>query len=213
MNLSTRIMTISTLVAAAALALGYGLNQNPIAILTFIALGLLWLVGQRYAVPASAGLGLLGFAIGALLGTLYGVQNGWLLVGITAALIAWDLHHFILHMRVNEKRAPVSENSATTASDTESKAESDADADADTDADASASTVHPDARGRLEAETRVLEREHLRRLAIVSGLGLFLGALALTIRLTLSFGVIVVLGGGAIFALSRLIRYLRQESD
>ena len=190
-------MTVSTLVAAAALALGYGLNQNPIAILVFIALGLLWLVGQRYAVQASAGLGLLGFAIGALLGTLYGVQSGWLLVSITAALIAWDLHHFIQHMRVNEQRAPVSENSATTAANTEP------------DADA----VHPDTRVRLEAEARVLERAHLRRLAIVSGLGLFLGALALTIKLTLSFGIIAALGVVAIFALSRLIRYLRQESD
>ncbi|MEJ5312560.1 MAG: hypothetical protein WHX52_22565 [Anaerolineae bacterium] len=203
MNLSTplspvtRIMTISTLVAAAALALGYGLNQQFVGSLIFIALGLLWLVGQRYAQTASAGLGLLGFAVGALLGTLYGVQSGWLLVGITAALVAWDLHHFIQHLRINEQRAPDTENSAATATDTE------------TDAD----TPRLDTRARLEAEARMLEREHLRRLAIVSGLGLLLGALALTVRLTLSFGVIVVLGVVAIFALSRLIRYLRQESD
>jgi len=193
----TRIMTISTLVAAAALALGYGLNQQFVGSLIFIALGLLWLVGQRYAQTASAGLGLLGFAVGALLGTLYGVQSGWLLVGITAALVAWDLHHFIQHLRINEQRAPDTENSAATATDTE------------TDAD----TPRLDTRARLEAEARMLEREHLRRLAIVSGLGLLLGALALTVRLTLSFGVIVVLGVVAIFALSRLIRYLRQESD
>ncbi len=204
MNLSTplspvtRIMTISTLVAAAALALGYGLNQQFVGSLIFIALGLLWLVGQRYAQTASAGLGLLGFAVGALLGTLYGVQSGWLLVGITAALVAWDLHHFIQHLRINEQRAPDTENSAATATDTE------------TDADAA---PRLDTRARLEAEARMLEREHLRRLAIVSGLGLLLGALALTVRLTLSFGVIVVLGVVAIFALSRLIRYLRQESD
>ncbi|GEM_PF-807867 len=193
----TRIMTISTLVAAVALALGYGLNQNFIAIPIFIALGLLWLVGQRYAVRASAGLGLLAFAVGALLGTLFGVQNGWLLVGITAALIAWDLHHFIQHMRLNEQQTPDSERSETNTADTETEVEA----------------VRLDTRARLEAEARVLEREHLRRLAIVSGLGLLLGTLALTIRLTLSFGVIVVLGVIAIFALSRLIHYLRQESD
>lgn len=203
MNLSTRvftvarIMTISTLVAAAALALGYGLNGNLLGILIFIALGLLWLVGQRYAVRASAGLGLLAFAVGALLGTLFGVQNGWLLVGITAALIAWDLHHFIQHMRLNEQQTPDSERSETNTADTETEVEA----------------VRLDTRARLEAEARVLEREHLRRLAIVSGLGLLLGTLALTIRLTLSFGVIVVLGVIAIFALSRLIHYLRQESD
>lgn len=203
MNLSTRvftvarIMTISTLVAAAALALGYGLNGNLLGILIFIALGLLWLVGQRYAVRASAGLGLLAFAIGALMGTLFGVQNGWLLVGMTAALIAWDLHCFTQHMRVNEQPTPVNERTETTTADTE--------ADAD--------TVHLDTRARLEVEAHALERAHLRRLAIVSGLGLLLGALALTIKLTLSFGVIVVLGVIAIFALSRLIHYLRQESD
>ena len=196
MNLSTRIMTISTLVATAALALGYGLSQHFIAILIFIALGLLWLAGQRYAKRAVAGLGLLGFAVGAVLGTLLGVQNGWLLVGLTAALIAWDLHHFIQHLRVNEQRTSGSEtHSAGTETETEVEA------------------GRLDTRARLEAEARVLERAHLRRLALVSGLGLFLGALALTIKLTLSFGVIVVLGLVAIFALSRLIRYLRQESD
>jgi len=196
-NLSTRIMTISTLVATAALALGYGLNENYIAILVFIALGLLWLVGQRYAKRAVAGLGLLGFATGALLGTLYDVQSGWLLVGITAALVAWDLQHFIQHLRVNEQQTPANERSETNTADIETKADA----------------VRLDTRARLEAEARVLERAHLRRLAIVSGLGLFLGALALTIKLTLSFGIIVVLGGVAIFALSRLVHYLRQESD
>lgn len=201
MNLSTRIMTISTLVATAALALGYGLSQHFMAILIFIALGLLWLAGQRYAKRVVAGLGLLGFAIGALLGTLLDVRNVWLLVGITAALMAWDLHHFIQHMRLNEQQTPDSERSETNTADTETETETEVEA------------VRLDTRARLEAEARVLEREHLRRLAIVSGLGLFLGALALTIKLTLSFGVIVVLGVIAIFALSRLIHYLRQESD
>lgn len=197
MNLSTRIMTISTLVATAALALGYGLNQQFLGILIFIALGLLWLVGQRYALRIFAGLGLLGFAIGALLGTLYGVQSGWLLVGITAALIAWDLHHFIQHMLANAQLTPVSENSEPTTVDTEVEAD----------------TVQLNTRVRLETEARALERAHLRRLAIVSGLGLLLGTLALTIRLTLRFGFIVALAVVAIFGLSRLIHYLRQESD
>lgn len=193
----TRIMTISTLVAAAALALGYGLNRRPIGSLIFVALGLLWLVGQRYAWQAFAGLGLLGFAVGALLGVLYDVQSGWTLVAITAALVAWDLHHFTQHMRVSKEQTPVSERSETATADTE--------ADAD--------TVRLNTRARLETEARALERAHLRRLAIVSGLGLLLGTLALTIRLTLRFGFIVALGVVAFFGLSRLIHYLRQESD
>lgn len=190
MNLSTRIMTISTLVATAALALGYGLNGKPIGALLFIALGLLWLVGQRYTLRAFAGLGMLGFTVGALLGTLDGAQNGWMLTGITAALIAWDLQHFSQHMLISERVE-------TTSTDTE--------ADAD--------TVRLDTRARLEAEASVLERAHLQRLAFVSGAGLLLGALALTIRLTLRFGFIAALGLVAIFGLSRLIHYLRQESD
>ena len=185
MNLSTRIMTICILVATAALALGYGLNRQPIGVLVFVALGLLWLVGQRYALRAFAGLGMLGFTGGALLGTLYGVQSGWMLVGITAALVAWDLHHFIQHMRVSEQAETTPEDAGERA----------------------------DIEGRTDAEARVLEHLHLRRLAIVSGLGLLLGTLALTVRLTLSFGIIVALGLVAIYGLSRLVHYLRQESD
>jgi hypothetical protein len=184
-NLSTRIMTISTLVATAALALGYGLYGEPIGVLIFVALGLLWLVGQRYALQAFAGLGMLGFTIGALLGTLYGAQNGWMLVGIMAALVAWDLQHFIQHMRVSEQ-------TETTPEDAEE---------------------HADVEGHADAEKRALERLHLQRLAIVSGLGLLLGALALTVRLTLRFGIILALGLIAIYGLSRLIHYLHQESD
>ena len=176
-------MTISTLVATAVLALGYGLNRQPIGILVFIALGLLWLVGQRQALPAFAGLGMLGFAIGALLGTLYGAQNGWMLVGITAALVAWDLQHFIQHIRVSEQGETTPEDAG------ERKA------------------------AEVRAETRALERLHLQRLGIVTGLGLLLGALALTVRITLSFGIIVALGLVAIYGLSRLVHYLRQESD
>jgi hypothetical protein len=189
MNLSTpvftvaRIMTISTLVATAAMALGYGLNEQFLGVLLFIALGLLWLVGQRYAVQAFAGLGLLGFTTGALLGALYGIANGWLLVGIAAALVTWDLHHFILHMRVAEPE------------------------DAD---NAEANRAFANFRNE---NMRALERAHLQRLALVTAAGLLLGGLALTIRLTLRFGVVLVLGLVAIFGLSRLIRYLRQESD
>ena len=189
MNLSTRIMTISTLVATAALALGYGLYGEPLGVLIFIALGLLWLVGQRYALQAFAGLGMLGFSIGALHGTLYGVQSGWMLVGITAALVAWDLQHFVQHLRINEQ-------DETDSADAEAGTEDEIRADA-----------------KAGAEARALERRHLQRLAIVSGLGLLLGALALTVRIILGFGIIFALGLVAIYGLSRLIHYLRQESD
>jgi hypothetical protein len=189
-----RIMTVSTLIAAAALATGYGLNRQPLGSLIFSALGLLWLAGQRYTLRIFPELGLFGFTAGALLGALYGVQNAWTLAGITAALIAWDLQHFVAHIRAGERdETPPAEAAAE-----------------DTDP---AGALEAATAERLDAHRRALTRVHLQRLAIVSGAGLLLSVLALTIRLTLSFGVIVVLGLVAIYALSRLIRYLRRESD
>ena len=204
MKLTTQIMTISTLVATAALALGYGLAREPIGVLAFIALGLLWLVGQKYQKQTLAGLGLLGFAVGALLGTLYGVQDGWLLVGITAALVTWDLHHFIQHIRVSEPREATPTDTDRADTDREDTSPEDK---------ASEDTASEDTGAQMDAERRTLERAHLQRLAIVSGAGLLLGTLALTVKLTLRFGVIFALGLIAVFGLSRLIHYLRQESD
>jgi len=187
-NLSTRLLTGSTLLAAAALALGYGLNgelSNGLQFaLFFVALGLLWLVGQRYAIRASATLGLLGFTVGALLGAWFGVESGWLLIGVTAALVAWDLHYFVQHIREGEN------------------------ADVEAQADEDVQTDTPPYQN-----ARVLERAHLQRLGIVSGLGLPLGVLAMTVQLTLRFSVVLGLGLIAIFGLSRLVRYLRQEGD
>lgn len=167
MKLTTRILTISTISAAGALALGYGLNDQPLGALLFVALGLLWVVGQRYEKPVIASLSLLCFVTGAVFGGWYGVKSGWLLCSITAALLAWDLNHFIHHVQAS--------NNAD--------------------------------------NTHALERAHLQRLGVVGGLGLLLGALALTVKLTLRFSVIFGLGLVAIFGLSRLIRYLRRESD
>ncbi len=167
MKLSPYVLTFSTLIAAGALALGYGLNARFLGALFFVALGLLWLVAQRYRWLPVASLGLLGLTIGAVLGALYGVKGGWLLVGITTALVAWDLHHFVQHVQASEN---------------------------------------------LE-NLRALERAHLWRLGGVVGVGLLLSTLALTIRLTLRFSVILILVLVAFFGLSRLVRYLRRESD
>ncbi|HOT93390.1 MAG TPA: hypothetical protein PLJ78_17315 [Anaerolineae bacterium] len=167
MKLSPYVLTFSTFIAAGALALGYALNAQPLIALFFVALGLLWLVAQRYKWLPAASLGLLGVTIGAVLGTWYGVKSGWLLVSVTAGLAAWDLHHFIQHLQTSENPENV----------------------------------------------RALERAHVWRLGGVVGVGLLLGTLALTIRLTLRFGVILILMWLAFFGLSRLIHYLRQESD
>ncbi|HQE93300.1 MAG TPA: hypothetical protein PLH19_10640 [Anaerolineae bacterium] len=167
MKLTLRIMTFTTLIAAGMLAAGYGLYGKPIAALLFVALGLLWLVGQRYQKPAVGSLSLLCWVIGAVYGAWYGVKSGWLLGSVTSALLTWDLHYFTYRMQETKNVVNV----------------------------------------------RTLERAHLQRLGLVGGLGLLLGGLALTIKLSLRFGVMVALGLIAVLGLSRLVHYLRQESD
>ena len=56
---------------------------------------------------------------------------------------------------------------------------------------------------RNEAE---LTRDHLKRLGIVAGLGWFLGATALAVRLTFDFGWALALGLVVVVSLSRAIR-------
>lgn len=62
-------------------------------------------------------------------------------------------------------------------------------------------------------ETRELEHRHLRRLLVVSGLGLGLAWLALSMRLQLGFAVALGLGFLAVLGLSQVIRALARESD
>ena len=58
-----------------------------------------------------------------------------------------------------------------------------------------------------------LELDHLRRLLLVSGLGLLLGAMALEVRTRLSFWVVILLGLVGMASLSRAVAYLRIEGD
>jgi hypothetical protein len=62
-------------------------------------IGLLWLAGDVrgwdwLAEPCLAGwVGLAAF------GAWWGVISGWMLLGLVAALMAWDLHHFVTRLR------------------------------------------------------------------------------------------------------------------
>jgi hypothetical protein len=66
---------------------------------------------------------------------------------------------------------------------------------------------------RVDAVERecVLKRRHLRRLLVVDGVGVVCAILALTIRVTVSFGVALMLGLIAILGLSRAIGFLQRE--
>jgi hypothetical protein len=56
-----------------------------------------------------------------------------------------------------------------------------------------------------------LERRHLWRLLIVAGAGLFLGAVALSVKIRLSFVVALLLAFLAVLGLSRVVRLLQRE--
>ncbi len=65
---------------------------------------------------------------------------------------------------------------------------------------------------RVEAG-QALERQHLQRLLIVAGLGLFLATVALTVEIRLSFLLALLLGTLAVLGLSRAVSFLRREGD
>lgn len=67
--------------------------------------------------------------------------------------------------------------------------------------------------GEQQAERRGLEAQHLRRLLMVSVLGLALAWLTAAIRLQLPFGWAVGLGLAAALSLAGLVRALIRESD
>ncbi len=165
--MTARLMLISTTLAASALTLGYALNGLWGGALLILALGILWLMGQRYGWGWMASVALVVFMGAAAIGLQLRWGVGWALLGMMAALSAWDLDHFAQRL----------------------------------------------ARAGQAGQARELERQHLRRLLLVDGLGLLLAAIALGLQVKLDFGLACILGLLAIVGLSQAIRFLRRESD
>jgi hypothetical protein len=96
---SARISLVCIAIATLALTLGYGLSASWAVAPVMVALGVVWAMqqhrGRAWASPA--GLALAVIAAGA--GFWAGVRAGWLLVGVVAALSAWDLDQFEQHLR------------------------------------------------------------------------------------------------------------------
>lgn len=162
MTLSEKLFIAGVATSAIALALAYSLGGLAVWSPVFVALGALWIVGQRRGQAWTAPLSLLGFIVGAVLGFWAGFLDGLLLLGVVMALGAWDLDDFVRRLQDVER----------------------------------------------DADVQTLERQHLLRLGIISGVGLLLGWLALNIRVTLNFAAIFALGLVAVFGLSRLVRQL-----
>ena len=101
---TARLLPLSTVAAALALAAGYGPSRWTGAL--FIgALGLLWLLGQRRHAEWPASPALAVFVGAAVLGTWWGAPRVLMLAGVTAALAAWDLDHWtrrLMSVKVTE---------------------------------------------------------------------------------------------------------------
>lgn len=99
MNVSAVFFWAGVLVAMATLALGYGLGGVWIGVGPVLAVGVLWLIGRRLGWGWVASLGLALWTVAAAVGLWVGLGAGWMLVGVVAALSAWDLDHFIRRLR------------------------------------------------------------------------------------------------------------------
>ena len=99
MSVAAKLALASTALAAAALALGYGLGGTWIGTGLILLVGLLWLAGQwrRWGWVASPALVL--FVGTAAFGLWLGLGAGWMLAGVVAALSAWDLDHFAQRLK------------------------------------------------------------------------------------------------------------------
>lgn len=94
LSISERLFIVGVAVSAVALALAFGLGGQPVWSPVFVALGALWLIGQRRDQGWVASLVLLCLIVGAVLGFWVNLPGVWLLVGAVMALAAWDLHDF-----------------------------------------------------------------------------------------------------------------------
>ena len=92
-------MLISTILAASTLGLGYALNGLWGGTVLALAVGTLWLIGQRYGWGWVAFVSLALFVGMAAAGLDLRWGAGWALLGVVAALSAWDLDHLAQRLR------------------------------------------------------------------------------------------------------------------
>ena len=94
----TKLLPASTILAAAVLAVGYGVNGLWVGALVCLALGDLWLLAQRRAWGWGASVVLVFLTGLAAIGVWLNVSPDWMLVGAVIVLCTWDLDHFVQRM-------------------------------------------------------------------------------------------------------------------
>jgi hypothetical protein len=94
-------MRLLTLLCAgmATLALALGYAGQTLWVGVDVAIGLLWLAGDWRGWDWTNDLCLTGWVGLAAFGAWQGLPAGWMLIGLVAALAAWDMGHFAVRLR------------------------------------------------------------------------------------------------------------------
>ncbi len=101
--MTVRLLPITIGLAAIILAIGYSVGGEWKVSLILLAMGALWWVGHKRHWNLVGSAALVGFVVGAAVGLWMGLPAGWMLVGVVAALSAWDLDHFAQRLRGVER--------------------------------------------------------------------------------------------------------------
>lgn len=104
--MTVRLRVLVTLsIGGATLCLGAAfISTSWYASLVTLGIGLLWLSVLRHGNGRVADWGLFLFVMAAVWGGLQGVAWGWLLTGVTAGLVGWDLTHYLVHLQAASER-------------------------------------------------------------------------------------------------------------
>jgi hypothetical protein len=102
-SLAAGALTAAELAAAGLEAAGFGSQGRWLWVAVVGLLAVLWLLGYWRGLAWVAPVGLAGFTAAAALGLLMGLAAGWMVVGLLAALCAWDLHRFVQRLRGVER--------------------------------------------------------------------------------------------------------------
>jgi amino acid transporter len=104
----TRWILVGAIVLASAiLSLGYAWGGWLIGMVPLAAWGVCWLVGLWRGWDWVGSAGLVLFVLSAAVGFVLHFEFDWMLVGLVAALVCWDLDHFGRRLRdVDEAQRP-----------------------------------------------------------------------------------------------------------
>lgn len=98
-RMTLALYRVSVGLAVFSLALGYALSDLWAGVVAVLATGGLWLLGQLRTLSWTSSVCLVVQTVAAAVAVLNGVWGGWPVIGLVAALVAWDLDEFAQRLR------------------------------------------------------------------------------------------------------------------